>query len=70
MAHSLTSNRSWLRCYLLSDDSMSNSPLFPGTPDAIRPEKRLALNLGSMVIAEEVVLGLLNSGRGTLSQQV
>lgn len=34
------------------------------------PEKGLALNVGSMVIAEEVMLGLLKNGRRTLSQQV
>lgn len=33
-------------------------------------EKGLALNVGSMVIAEEVMLGLLKNGRRTLSQQV
>lgn len=34
------------------------------------PEKGLALNLGSMVIAEEVMLGLLENGRRTLPQQI
>lgn len=33
------------------------------------PEKGLALNLGSMVIAE-VTLGLLENGRRTSSQQI